>query len=78
VGNEVVKQPVSHHSSSSDRNNNIVVRAAVHSQGKADKFKIYDKSVEIVNLDYNKPETIADALNHVDKTVLTNFAISCY
>ena len=69
VGNEVVKQLVSHHSSS-NRNNNIVVRAAVHSEDKADKFKIYDKSVEIVNLDYNKPETIVAALNHVDKLFL--------
>jgi uncharacterized protein YbjT (DUF2867 family) len=65
VGNEVVKQLVS----SSDHNN-IVIRAAVHSQDKADNFKIYGKSVETVNMDYNKPETIADALNHVDKLFL--------
>jgi len=65
VGNEVVKQLVS----SSDHNN-IVIRAAVHSQDKADKFKIYGKTVETVNMDYNKPETIADALNHVDKLFL--------
>jgi len=65
VGNEVVKQLVS----SSDHNN-IVIRAAVHSQDKADNFKIYGKSVETVNMDYNKSETIADALNHVDKLFL--------
>ena len=65
VGNEVVKQLVS----SSDHNN-IVIRAAVHSQDKADNFKTYGKSVETVNMDYNKPETIADALNHVDKLFL--------
>src|SRR5690348_768123 len=65
VGNEVVKQLVS----SSDHNN-IVIRAAVHSQAKADNFKIYGKSVETVNMDYNKSETIADALNHVDKLFL--------
>ncbi|HZC50369.1 MAG TPA: SDR family oxidoreductase [Nitrososphaeraceae archaeon] len=67
VGSEVVKQLVSS-SSSSDQN---VVRAAVHSQDKAGKFKQYNnKSVEVVNMDYNKPETIADALNQVDKLFL--------
>ena len=42
VGNEVVKQLVS----SSDHNN-IVIRAAVHSQEKADKFKIYTKALKL-------------------------------
>ena len=38
---------------------------------RADKFKEYWlKAVKIVNIDYNKPETIADALNHVDKLFL--------
>jgi uncharacterized protein YbjT (DUF2867 family) len=45
-------------------------RAAVHSQNKADKFKHYDKAVEIVNMDYNNPETIADALNQLNKLFL--------
>src|SRR5919197_338699 len=68
VGSEVVKQLVSSSSSSSD-NNNIIIRAAIHSQDKADNFKQY-KTVQTVNMDYNKPQTIADALNHVDKLFL--------
>src|SRR6266508_6300648 len=63
VGSEVVKQLVSLPS----RYYNI--RAAVHSQNKADRFRQY-REVEIINMDYNKPETIADALNHVDKLFL--------
>ena len=68
VGSEVVKQLVSSSSSSSD-NNNIIIRAAIHSQNKADNFKQF-KTVQTVNMDYNKPQTIADALNHVDKLFL--------
>lgn len=64
VGSEVVKQLVSSSSSGHDS-----IRAAAHSQDKADKFKQY-KAVEIVNIDYNKQETITDALNHVDKLFL--------
>jgi uncharacterized protein YbjT (DUF2867 family) len=73
VGSEVVKQLVSSSSSSSD-NNDIIIRAAFHSQNKADIFKQYNnkKTVQIVNMDYNKSETIADALNHVDKLFLLN------
>ena len=63
VGSEVVKQLVS---SSTDQ---IVIKAAVHSENKADKFKKY-KAVEIVSIDYDKPETIANALNNVDKLFL--------
>jgi uncharacterized protein YbjT (DUF2867 family) len=65
VGSEVVKQLVSSPSSSGYN----IIRAAVHSQNKADRFRQY-RGVEIVNMDYNKPETIADALNHVDKLFL--------
>ena len=61
VGSEVVKQLAS-----SGQRGQSVIRAAVHSQNKADKFKSDNKTVEIVNIDYNKPETIADALDHVD------------
>ena len=73
VGSEVVKQLVSSSSSSSD-NNDIIIRAAFHSQNKADIFKQYNnkKTIQIVNMDYNKSETIADALNHVDKLFLLN------
>jgi uncharacterized protein YbjT (DUF2867 family) len=64
VGSEVVKHLVS----SGQKN---IIRAAVHSQNKADKFKGDNRTaVDIVNIDYNKPESIADALNHVDKLFL--------
>ena len=66
VVSEVVKQLVS---SSSDRNE-IIIKAAIHSENKADNIKQYNKSVQIVKLDYNKPETIADALNQVDRLFL--------
>jgi uncharacterized protein YbjT (DUF2867 family) len=68
VGSEVVKQLVSSFSSSSSYQS--VIRAAVHSQNKADKFRQYGKKVEIVNMDYDKPETIAAALNKVGKLFL--------
>jgi uncharacterized protein YbjT (DUF2867 family) len=48
VGSEVVKQLVS---SSSDNNKDIIIRAAIHSQNKADNFKDC-KTVQIVNMDY--------------------------
>jgi uncharacterized protein YbjT (DUF2867 family) len=73
VGREVVKQLVSSSSSSSSSSsyrNDIIIKAAIHSENKADNFKQYNKSVQIVNLDYNKSETIADALNQVDKLFL--------
>ena len=67
VGSEVVKQLVS---ASSSADKDIIIRAAIHSQNKADNFEAYNKTVQIVNMDYNKSETIADALNHVDKLFL--------
>jgi uncharacterized protein YbjT (DUF2867 family) len=60
VGSEIVKQlasPSSVHG---------VIKAAVHSRDKAEKFKPYN-SVAIVDIDYIRPETIADALENVDK-----------
>ena len=65
VGSEVVKQLAS-----SDQRGQSVIRAAIHSQNKADKFKSDNKTVEIVNFDYNKPDTIADALDHIDTLFL--------
>jgi uncharacterized protein YbjT (DUF2867 family) len=73
VGSEVVKQFVSSSSSSSSSSlgkNDFIIKAAVHSQNKADNFIHYNKSVQIVNIDYNKPETLADALNQVDRLFL--------
>lgn len=64
VGSEVVKQLTS---SSSGHE---VVKAAVHSQDKADRFKRDNQEVEIVKIDYNRPETIANALNNVGKLFL--------
>jgi uncharacterized protein YbjT (DUF2867 family) len=67
VGSEVVKQHVSSFPYSSRQS---LIRAAVHSQNKADKFRQYGETVEIVNMDYNQPETIAAALNKVGKLFL--------
>ncbi|MFL6360151.1 MAG: SDR family oxidoreductase [Nitrososphaeraceae archaeon] len=73
VGSEVVKQLASISSSSG---NNISIRAAVHSQNKADPLKQFNnKGVEIVDLDYTKPETIAGALNKVDKLFLQTLPV---
>ena len=70
VGSEVVKQLVSSISSHSSSDQSII-RAAVHSQNKADKFGEYGgETVEIVHMDYNKPETIAAALHKVGKLFL--------
>jgi uncharacterized protein YbjT (DUF2867 family) len=71
VGNEVVKQLVASSLPSSHSDRHVIIKAAIHSQGKADTFKQYDnKTVQIVNMDYNKPETITDVLNRVDKLFL--------
>ena len=67
VGSEVVKRLTS---SSSPLSSGSRVRAAVHSKDKADKLRSENKTIEIVNMDYNKPETIVDALNEMDKLFL--------
>lgn len=63
VGSEVVKQLASLSSSSL---NHVIVRAGVHSPNKSDKLKQY-KTIEIAHMDYYKPETIANALQNIDK-----------
>jgi uncharacterized protein YbjT (DUF2867 family) len=68
VGSEVVKQLVSSRSSSSS--DQSIIRAAVHSQNNEDKIRQYGETVEVVRMDYNKPETIAAALNSVCKVFL--------
>jgi uncharacterized protein YbjT (DUF2867 family) len=66
VGGEVVKQ-LAAISSSSGYN----VRAAVHSNNKSVKLRqLNSEDIEIVDLDYNKQETVAHALNNVDKIFL--------
>jgi uncharacterized protein YbjT (DUF2867 family) len=69
VGSEVVEQLFKQSLLSSHHNR---IKAAVHSQNKVDKLKKYNKEVEIeiVSLDYNKAETIANALSNVDKLFL--------
>jgi uncharacterized protein YbjT (DUF2867 family) len=67
VGSEVVKRLTSPSSSLSSGSR---VRAAVHSKDKADKLRNENKTIEIVDVDYNKPETIVDALNGMDKLFL--------
>jgi uncharacterized protein YbjT (DUF2867 family) len=67
VGSEVVKQLIASLSSSSRQN---IIKAAIHSQNKADRFRKNDNKVETVSIDYNKQETIANALNNVDKLFL--------
>jgi uncharacterized protein YbjT (DUF2867 family) len=61
VGNAVIKQLAA-----SDQTNQII-RAAVDTKNKADKIK---HAHEIANIDYTRPETIADALNNVDRLFL--------
>ena len=68
VGSEVVKQITS--PSRSSLSSDIRVRAAVHSKDKADRLRAENKLVDIVDIDYNKSETIVDALNGIDKLFL--------
>jgi uncharacterized protein YbjT (DUF2867 family) len=67
-----VKQLVSFSSSDNKNNKDTIIRAGIHSQNRTDNFKQYNNSrtVQLVNIDYNKPETIANALGNVDKLFL--------
>lgn len=67
VGIEVLKQLLASSSSGHD-----IIRAAVHSQNKADKLRDdnHNKEFQVVDMDYDKPETFPDALNNVDKLFL--------
>ena len=58
LGGEVVNQLVSSIFSPASSGQSVI-RAAVHSRNKADKFRQYSETVEIVHMDYNKSETIA-------------------
>jgi len=62
VGSKVVQQ-LALSSSSIDKK---IIRSGVHSLNKVDKLKQY-KTVEIVNIDYYKSETITNALQNIDK-----------
>lgn len=73
VGSEVVKQLSSILPSSSRYN----IRAAAHSQNKTDSLKQFGNNrVETADLDYTKPETVARALNKVDKLFLQTLPMS--
>lgn len=61
VGSEVVKQL-------SSNSTDINIKAAVHSIENAKKVQ-YDK-VEVVQIDYNKPETLKEAFKDADKLFL--------
>jgi len=68
VGSEVVKQLTS--SSQSSLFSGRRIRAAVHSKDKADRLREENELVDIVDMDYNNPETIVNALNGIDKLFL--------
>ncbi len=66
VGSEVVKQL-------SQRKENIHIRAAIHSQNKADTLKqIIDNNqrIELADFNYNEPTSVQKAINNVDKIFL--------
>lgn len=70
VGNEVVKHLAAISSSDYD------IRAAVHSKNKSDQIRQFEnKGVEIVDLDYTKPKTVASALDNVDKIFLQTLPV---
>jgi uncharacterized protein YbjT (DUF2867 family) len=62
LGSEVVKQL-------SSATLTVNIKAAVHSTQNVKKLKDGDR-VEVVLIDYNKPETLKEALNQVDKLFL--------
>ena len=71
VGSEVVKH-LAALSPFADYN----VKAAIHSKNKSDQLKqLESKGVEIVDLDFTKQETIAHALNNVDKVFIQTIPV---
>src|SRR5919106_3114602 len=62
IGSEVVKQL-------SSATPAVKIKAGVHSAQNVKKLRDGDR-VEVVPIDYNKPETLREALNHVDKLFL--------
>jgi uncharacterized protein YbjT (DUF2867 family) len=59
VGTEVIKQL--------SNIPNINIKAGIHSTDNLKKLKEYDKRIEAVQVDYNKPETLKKALKNVEK-----------
>src|ERR671919_2632712 len=69
VGSEVIKQLLSTSTVKS-------IRAAVHSKNRNDQIRQFaSKGVEIVELDYTKPEIIKNALDGVDKLFLQTLPV---
>jgi uncharacterized protein YbjT (DUF2867 family) len=62
IGSEVVKQL-------SSATPAVKIKTGVHSAQNVKKLRDGDR-VEVVPIDYNKPETLREALNHVDKLFL--------
>ena len=62
IGSEVVKQLLSDAPA-------VSIKAAVHSSQNVKKVK-YDDRVKVIQIDYNEPETVREALNGVDKLFL--------
>jgi uncharacterized protein YbjT (DUF2867 family) len=65
VGSELVKQLTS--PSLLPPSSGIKVRGAIHSQNKVEEFRRNNRTVEIAIMDFNKPQTVAEALNGVDQ-----------
>jgi uncharacterized protein YbjT (DUF2867 family) len=71
VGSEVVKH-LAALSPFADYN----IKAAIHSKNKSDRLKqLESKGVEIVDLDFTKQETVAHALNNVDKVFIQTIPV---
>ena len=62
IGSQVVKQLLSDAP-------DVSIKAAVHSSQNVKKIKSDDR-VKVIQIDYNKAETLRQALNHVDKLFL--------
>jgi uncharacterized protein YbjT (DUF2867 family) len=62
IGSEVVKQLLSDAPE-------VRIKAAVHSSQNVKKVK-YDDRVKVIQIDYNEPETLREALRSVDKLFL--------
>ena len=65
VGSELVKQLTS--TSLLTPSLGIKVRGAIHSQNKVEEFRQNNRTAEIAIMDFNKPQTVAEALNGVDQ-----------
>lgn len=63
IGSEIIKQLAS----SSLLLQVFQLEQQAHSENKTDKLRSKNKAIEVVNMDYNKPEIIINAVRGVDK-----------